>query len=58
MGKFWAEFDEIRVGRFDPNMGGEALAVKSKGVESPQIGKSFISRKLQITTLELRSMSA
>jgi hypothetical protein len=58
MGKFWAEFDEIRVGRFDPNMGGEALAVKSKGVESPRIGKSFISRKLQITTLELRSMSA
>jgi hypothetical protein len=35
-------------------MGGEALAVKSKGVERPPNGKSFISRKLQNTTLELR----
>jgi hypothetical protein len=58
MGKFWAEFDEIRVGRFDPNMGGEALAVKSKGVESLRNGKSFISRKLRNTTLELWPVSA
>jgi hypothetical protein len=56
MGKYGAEIDEIRIGPFDPNMGGEALAVKSKGVESPRNGKSFISRKLQNTTLELRPM--
>jgi hypothetical protein len=39
-------------------MGGEALTVKSRGVESPPDGKSFISKKLHNTTLELRSMSA
>jgi hypothetical protein len=54
MGKFGAEFDEIRVGPFVPNMGGEAVAVKSRGVESHPDGKSFISRKLQNTTFELR----
>jgi hypothetical protein len=58
MGKFWAEFEQTRIGRFDPNMGGETSAVKSKGVESRLDGKSFISRKLQNTTLELRPMSA
>jgi hypothetical protein len=58
MGKFGAEFDEIRVGPFVPNMGGEALAVKSRGIESHPDGKSFISRKLQNTTFELRPMSA
>jgi hypothetical protein len=39
-------------------MGGEAVPVKSRGVESRGDGKSFISNKLQNTTLELRLMSA
>jgi hypothetical protein len=58
MGKSWAENERTRVGRFDPNMGGEVVPVKSKGVEGRRDGKSFISRKLQNTTLELRPMSA
>jgi hypothetical protein len=58
MGKFGAAFEQIRVGRFDPNMGGEASAVKSRGFEGALGKKSFISKKLQTTTLELRPMSA
>jgi hypothetical protein len=58
MGKSGAENERIRVGRFDPNMGGEASAVKSGAIEGPVDGKSFISKKLQNTTLELRIMSA
>jgi len=58
MGKSGAENERIRIGRFDPNMGGEAVPVKSRAVDGAGDGKSFISKKLQNTTLELRPMSA
>jgi len=39
-------FRETRVGRFDPNMGGEAVPVKSTDVESTLKGTPILSKKL------------
>jgi hypothetical protein len=39
-------FGEIRVGRFDANMGGEEPSVKSTDVESTLWGRPSLSKKL------------
>jgi hypothetical protein len=48
-GKNKGRFREIRVGRFDPNMGAEEVPVKSTDVESTIGGTPSLSKKLQNT---------
>jgi hypothetical protein len=45
-GKNKGRFREIRVGRFDPNMGAEEVPVKSTDVESTIDGTPSLSKKL------------
>jgi hypothetical protein len=48
-------FREIRVGRFVSNMGAREASVKSTDVEQGADGYEQVSKKLQNTSLELRS---
>jgi hypothetical protein len=45
-GKNKGRFREIRVGRFDPNMGAEEVPVKSTDVESTSSACAAMSKKL------------
>ena len=45
-GKNKGRFRETRVGRFDPNMGGEGAPVKSTDVEEGAEGRKVLSKKL------------
>ena len=38
-------FGEIRVGRFDPNMGAEAVAVKWADVNTSPVDRDLVSEK-------------